>query len=281
METALRTLGPSEARLVLSLREQGRNVVRAAEVIEILGSEPTARKVIRNLLRKGWLSRLVGGRYMFLPPEYGPENLGENNVLALASAVADPSYVGWWTAASFHGFTTQRPMSVAVATLYQIPPRTLEGADVRFVKLTRRKFFGFTTYSLYGRDVAISTPAKTVVDCVDRPDLAGGPTELARIIYGSSAILDPRELSRAALQMESTALLQRLGFLADLIGWIWPDNVRRQIRSAIPKSARSTIGGRERQQSDIGYVADWGIFVNATKQELLADVPQLRRDPVL
>lgn len=122
METDLRTLGPNEARLVLSLTEQGRNVVRAAEVIEILGSEPTARKVIRNLLRKGWLSRLVGGRYMFLPPEYGPENLGENNVLALAAAVADPSYAGWWAAASFHGFTTQKPQSIAVATLRQTRP---------------------------------------------------------------------------------------------------------------------------------------------------------------
>jgi hypothetical protein len=41
----------------------------------------TAPPVIHNLLRKGWLSRLVGGpRYMFLPPEHGPENLGENNV---------------------------------------------------------------------------------------------------------------------------------------------------------------------------------------------------------
>ena len=59
METNLRTLGPNEAKAVLSFREQGRNVVRAADVIEILGNESTARKVIRNLLRKGWLTRLV------------------------------------------------------------------------------------------------------------------------------------------------------------------------------------------------------------------------------
>jgi hypothetical protein len=26
---------------------------------------------------------------------------------------------------------------------------------------------------------------------------------------------------------------------------------------------------------DIGYVADWGLFVNARKQDLLADVPRL------
>jgi len=143
METALRTLGPNEAKVVLSLREKNREVVRAADIIGILGSEPTARKVIRNLLRKGWLSRLIGGRYMFLPPEHGPENLGENNALALAAAVIEPSYVGWWAAASFHGLTTQKPMSIAVATLRQVLSRTLEGPEIRFVQVAERQFLGF------------------------------------------------------------------------------------------------------------------------------------------
>jgi hypothetical protein len=37
---------------------------------------------MRNLIKKGWLARLVGGRYMLLPPEYGPENRAENNPIA-------------------------------------------------------------------------------------------------------------------------------------------------------------------------------------------------------
>lgn len=274
MQNTLRTLGPKEATVVLSLTEQGRNVVRAGDVIDLLGSESSARKVIRNLLRKGWLSRLIGGRYMFLPPEHGPENLGENNVLALAAAVVDPSYVGWWAAASFHSLTTQKPMSIAVATLRQLPVRMIEGAEIRFIKLTKRKFFGSAVYKVYGRDVAISTPAKTVVDCVDHPELAGGPAELARIVCGASPTIDAEEIGRAALRMKSTALLQRLGFLTDLVGWRWPDNLRDEIRSAIPKSARSVLGRIDRQKGDIGYVADWGLFVNAARLDLLSDVPQ-------
>jgi predicted transcriptional regulator of viral defense system len=277
METNLRTLGPHEAKVVLSLREQSRDVVRTAEIIEILGSEPATRKVIRNLVRKGWLSRLVGGRYMFLPPEHGPENLGENNVLALASAVVDPSYVGWWAAASFHGLTTQKPVSVTVAVLRQVPPRTIEETDIRFVTVAERKFFGFEHYDVYGRQVAISTPAKTVIDCVDRPDLAGGPAEVTRIVYGAVAVVDPHDLAAAALRMKSTALLQRLGFLADLVDWKLPDDVRGQFRAAITKSARSTFGGNKRHEHDIGYVGDWGLFVNAARNDLLADVPRLRR----
>lgn len=276
METNLRTLGSSEAKIVLSFREQGREVVHAAEIIALLGSEQTGRKVIRNLIRKGWLSRLVGGRYMLLPPEHGPENIGENNILALASAAIEPSYIGWWSAAAFHGFTTQKPMSVTVAVLRQAGARQIEGSDVRFVKVVKRKFFGFESYNIYGRSVMISSPEKTVVDCIDRPDLAGGATELARIVHSAMNDIDPGAVADAALTMKSTSLLQRLGFLTAIVGQPLPEQTRQRIRQAIPKSTRSTFGHPERQQGDVGYAAAWGLFVNARREDLLAEVPRLR-----
>ncbi len=273
MKINLRTLGPAESKVVLSFREQGRAIVRTIDVVDLLGSEPSARKVIRNLVRKGWLSRIIGGRYMLLPPEYGPENLGENNVLALASAAIDPSYIGWWSAASFHGFTTQKPMTVFVAVLRQTATRTIEGSEVRFVKVAPRKFFGSRTYHVYGRDVSLSSPAKTVIDCTDRPELAGGPVELTRIV--ATADVDPGDLFAAATAMKSVSLLQRLGFLTDLVHKPLPEEIRKSIRQAIPKTARSTLGRPERREGDIGYVAAWGVFVNARREDLLAEVPRI------
>lgn len=275
MSTNLRTLGPKEAKVVLSLTEQGRELIRAADIIELAGSETSGRKVIRNLIRKGWLSRLVGGKYLLLPPDRGPENLGENNAFALASKVVDPSYVAWWSAASFHGFTTQKPMTVFVAVTKQVATRTIEGTEVRFVTVARRKFFGFQTYDVYGRSVSISTPEKTLIDCVDRPDLCGGITELTRIVYGASTDVDPTRLVEAALTMKSTALLQRLGFLIDLVEWPLSAAHRTQLRSAIPSSRRTTIGRSRRRHGDMGYVADWGILVNADRKTLLTDIPAL------
>ncbi|HVB82268.1 MAG TPA: type IV toxin-antitoxin system AbiEi family antitoxin [Candidatus Binataceae bacterium] len=278
METNLRTLGPKETKVILSFQEQGREVVHAADIIDLLGSEPTARKVIRNLLRKGWLTRLVGGRYMVLPPEHGPENLGENNPIALAAAAAEPSYIGWWSAAAFHGFTTQKPMTVTVAVLRQMPARTIEGTEVRFIKIAPRKFSGFKSYNVYGRNAAISDPEKTVVDCIDRPDLAGGPAELARIVYSAMGEIDHDKLVTAALAMKSTALLQRLGFLIELVGKPLPEELRLKLRSAIPKSRRSIFGRQKRKEGDIGYVAAWGVFVHARRSDLLSEVPRIKAE---
>jgi predicted transcriptional regulator of viral defense system len=276
METNLRTLGPAEARVVLSFREQGRDVVEASDIIGLLNSEQTGRKVIRNLLRKGWLTRLTGGRYMLLPPERGAEQIGENNPLAVASAIVEESYVGWWSAASFHGFTTQQPATVFVAVTRQTPSRTIEDTEIRFVTIPPRKFFGYKSYSVYGRNTRISDPEKTVIDCVDRPDLAGGPAELTRIVHAAMADIDPRKLVAAAMQMKSISLLQRLGFLADLVGRPLPEELRARLRSAIPKSARSKFGRSERASGDVGYVAEWGLFVHARRNDLLAEVPRIR-----
>ncbi|MGY3404827.1 putative transcriptional regulator of viral defense system [Bradyrhizobium sp. GM5.1] len=275
MFSNLRTLGPAESKVVLSLREEGRSVVLVSDILEILGSENSARKVIRNLLRKGWLSRIVGGKYMLLPPEYGPENLGENNILALAAAATKPSYIGWWSAASFHGFTTQKPMTVFVAALRQTPSRTIEGSDVRFIKVAARKFFGHKAYNVYDRSVFISTLSKTLVDCLDRPDLAGGPSELARIVHAGLNKTDSQELLSDALAMKSKALIQRLGFLAEFVGRPLPDTVNASLRLAIPKTYRSHFGREDRKDGDIGYVGKWGLYVNARKEDLLSEVPRI------
>jgi predicted transcriptional regulator of viral defense system len=250
--------------------------VRTADLIDILGNEQSARKVTRNLLRKGWLTRLVGGRYLFLPPEHGPENLGENNALALASAVVEPAYVGWWAAASYHNFTTQKPTTICVATRRQLSSRSIEGNEIRFVKVVERKFFGFKAYNLYGREATISLPAKTVADCVDHPDLAGGVAEVTRIVHGAMSIADVTKIVDAALRMKSTALIQRLGYLTDLVGWKWPESQRSRLHAAIPKSARTVFGRAKREEGDVGYVATWGLIVHARSSDLLADVPRVK-----
>jgi predicted transcriptional regulator of viral defense system len=277
MKTTLRSLGPAEARVVLSYREQGRDVVEAGDIISLLNSEQAGRKVIRNLLRKGWLIRLKGGRYMLLPPERGAESIGENNPLAVAASVNEESYVGWWSAAAFHGFTTQQPAVVFVAVTRQARPRTVEETEIRFVTLPLRKFFGFENYSVYGRATRISDPEKTLIDCVDRPDLAGGPAEVARIVHAGLAEIDQRKLVDAAMQMKSTSLLQRLGFFTDVVERPLGAELRSRVRAAIRKSARSSFGRRERKKGDVGYVADWGLFVRPRESDLLSEVPRGRK----
>lgn len=263
--------------MVLSFRKDGRQTVDASDVIALMGCESSARRVINTLLRKGWFMRLTPGHYLFIPPERGPENLGENNALAVASAVVSPTYVGWWAAAAYHGFTTQKPAAIATATKRSMPKRTIEGAEISFVQVAPRKFFGFQSYDVYGRPATISTPAKTVADCLDRPTLAGGPSEVARIAYGASSEIPADEVADVALQMKSTSLIQRLGFIMDLVAWTLTPTTRAKMRSMIGPSTRSVFGRPEARKGDIGYVPEWSLLVHASRSDLLTDVPPRQR----
>jgi len=86
------------------------------------------------------------------------------------------------------------------------------------------------------------------------------------------------KLFASALAMKSTALLQRLGFLSDLVGQPLPAALRLKVRDAIPPSRRSFFGREERKEGDVGYVAAWGVFVHARRGDLLSEVPRLKAE---
>ena len=48
---------------------------------------------VRSAKKAGWSVR-AGGNTSLIPPEHGPEALGESNVLALASLITEPYYIG-------------------------------------------------------------------------------------------------------------------------------------------------------------------------------------------
>jgi predicted transcriptional regulator of viral defense system len=147
---------------------------------------------------------------------------------------------------------------------------------VRYVRASKPKFFGSQLYPLYGRQVPISTPTKTLIDCLDRPALAGGVTEVVRIADRALTKVSGDEAVETAIRFGSKSLMQRLGAIGDLIGRPLPDPVRQRLRAAIPKSARSRFGRGHPLEGDIGYVAAWGLFIDARREEILAEVPRAK-----
>ena len=93
VDFSTRSLSPQESRVILALAEQGRREVTRAEIVQLLGVSPKAADhVIESLRHKGWLERAAWGRYLLVPPEQGPDAMGDSNLIALASRVADPYY---------------------------------------------------------------------------------------------------------------------------------------------------------------------------------------------
>jgi predicted transcriptional regulator of viral defense system len=144
MELVTRSLSPQESRVVLALTERGQRETTREEIVGLLGGSPkVADDVIESLRRKGWLERATWGEYLVLPPEQGPHALGNNKLLALASRIADPYYIGFGTAAAHYGLTTQHRKVIFVVTPVRLRAREVGESRVRIVNLSAKKFFGF------------------------------------------------------------------------------------------------------------------------------------------
>ena len=146
-----------ESRVVLSMAEKGRKEIGRKEIIDMLDVSPQAADhVIRSLRRKGWLERASWGRYLLIPPEMGPDALGESNLLALASQIAEPYYFGYATAAAHYGFTTQHRQVIRLVTPVRTRNRRVLDTEVHIVNPVPRKFFGFGEIDVLGHTVMMS-----------------------------------------------------------------------------------------------------------------------------
>jgi len=256
---------------VLALAEKKRREVARAEVIKLLGgSTKAADNVIESLRRKGWLERASWGEYLLIPPEEGPDALRETNLLALASRIADPYYIGYASAATHYGLTTQHRRVIYVVTTVRVRERVVGEGRVRVVNPKAAKFFGFAPVDVFGYKVMMSDREKTVIDCIDRPMLAGGVGEAACILAAANRRFDWPKAAEYLVRMDSTALVRRFGWVMDHVKSEMPANIREQLLELARRGPRTWMGPnpKKRVEGAIGYDKRWRLFVNVRRVEL-------------
>lgn len=270
----LRSLSPYESKIVLSLVEAGRREIDRTTVIDILRIAPrSADQVIRSLRDKGWLERAGRGQYLLIPPNQGPEVTSESNILALASRLVQPYYFAYATAATHHGLTTQTRNKVWIATTVRgIRDRRIHHSDICFVRLSPRRFFGYSEVKVFGYSVQMSDREKTVIDCVDRIDLAGDASEVRHIIATAARRIDWEKLVTYLERTKSVSVVQRFGFLADTIDAQIPLESRVRLKRLLRPSSRSVLGPQSKPKNAVGYNSEWKLLVHLSPRQLGGDV---------
>lgn len=254
---------------MLALAEQGRREISRSEIVQLLGVSPKAADhVINSLRRKCWLERASWGKYLLIPPDQGPDALGESNLLALASRVIEPYYIGYSTAAAHYGLTTQHRNVIWLVTPVHLRDRRVADAKVKIVNPVPHKFFGFGPVDVLGYKVNISDREKTAIDCIDRPELAGGEGEAAYILATASRRFDWGKVADYLERIRSTSLVRRFGWLADHAGAYIPGGERERLLRLAGQGRKAFLGPRGEVKGAIGYDSTWRLFVNLTREEL-------------
>lgn len=269
----VRSLSPLESEVVLALEWQEKPVISRAEIADLFGgSTDRADRVIRSLRRKNWLQRISGGRYLLIPAERGPSGIPDSNMLAVGQHLVEPYYYGYATAAAHYRFTAQSRSVAWIVTTKQVPERSIRNTTFRFVCVTPRKFFGFQPTVVYEQKMQMSDREKTVIDCVDQPDFAGGIGELTRIIASAAPKLDWGKFCDYAVKFGSVAVVQRFGSLADRAKVEMPKESRRTLHLLLKRNSRSFLASPKVWGTDGRYDREWQVIVNLPDREILSEI---------
>jgi predicted transcriptional regulator of viral defense system len=267
-----KTLGSASGDVLLRLSEQGKTIFSVSDAQRIYRK---SRKVTANLLgklvEKGWLVRLMRGKYLIVPLEAGLEAIPMADRYVIAREVLDPLpyYISHHSAMEMHQMTTQPVSTVYVTVRNRRTSRAIAGVPYRFVTASRESFWGWESVWATAQDqVRVSDLEKTLLDCAARPDLCGGIGELAKGLWLRRDGLDEERLVKYAERLGHKAAARRVGFLLHTY------QLGSEETTAALRSLTTTgFDPLDPTLADEGqYDAEWRLRVNVDPEELRASV---------
>jgi len=210
-------LSTRESRLLARLAGAGHQIISVDDIETTLEVPPnTAREIASRLTEKGWLDRLFPGTYLIIPLTAGEEAVYTTHEYLIAAHVAEPMYIGYYSALSHHGLTEQVPRTVYVVTPTRAQSREIHGVPYRVTTVTERKFFGVEPTSIEGTTVQVSNLEKTLVDCADHPEFCGGLRKLATAMRTADERgCDWDTVGEYLERLDNGAATKRIVYLAD------------------------------------------------------------------
>jgi len=211
------SLSRNEARTLSDLSFKSKEIFSIEDVLEYTESP---KDFIYNLSRKNWILRIKKGVYMMAPLEAGELGARSHTVhgFVVASYLVKPYYISHWSALNYYRFTEQTPPAVYVTSTKPRNRKMILDTKFIFVTVPQRKMFGTAEIKVENHAITISTPEKTMVDCLDHPEHCGGISEVSKAIYYEHDSLDlPRIIGMAEIMGNGT-IVKRLGYLLDVLG---------------------------------------------------------------
>ena len=179
------------------------------------------RELLSDMTKRGLLMRLKEGIYHIIPYEADAETFMPDWHLIAEYLVNDAKhYIGYYSALQIHNLITQPSMKEQIVVSRQIRPSEIKikKAPFQFIYHNEKHFFGAKRIWIDNFNKAMcSDLEKTIIDCLFKPDYAGGIVEIARTIYISKEKIKYDTLLEYAKKFDSQAVIKRLGFLLEIL----------------------------------------------------------------
>ena len=196
----------------------------------------------------------------------GAESIYTEHESAIASELVQPYYIAYWSAMNYHGMTEQVPFTIFIASTKRRKNKTIHDIQYEFITLSKRKFFGFETVNITGKNVFISDKEKTIADCLDHPEYCGGITEAAKALWNARKEIDFKKLINYVMRMNNRAILKRLGYLIHKSEINISEDIDKELKCNISKGYAVLDTMKIKKGK---YSSGWKLLINISEKELM------------
>ena len=222
------SLSNTEASFLTTLAASGKQIFTTKDGYDVLGKGKPTRDALARLVRKGWLEPIEKGKYLIVPFEAGPDRVWTEDAHVIAGHLVSPAMVSHWSALNYWNLTEQAPRVTYVQTTARKENRRPRVFGMQFwiVRVKARKFFGGYAYRAGEVQVTVTDREKTIVDCLDRPDLSGGVDQVGKALLVADGDVDWDRTTMYLRQFGSGSVVKRLGFLVEALELTHPPEPR-------------------------------------------------------
>ncbi len=214
--------------------------------------------IVASLEDRRFIKSVERGKYLLLGFE--PERVFSNPFF-IASRIVYPSYVSFWSALNFYGFTEQVPITVFLAS-----PKKKKGIEFnnfrfKYVLINPKKFFGYRKERVGDLDFLIAEEEKAIIDSLYLPENAGGMVGVIKAIYNAKEKVDPDKLFAYTSAMKNKSLCSRLGYLLE--------KFEKEAGMLLECSSDEYVKLDPAREKSSVWDKKWHVNVNLSEEEML------------
>ena len=190
-------LSKGENEVYEKLRKLNLEVFRINDLKLILNiSSIKAYNIIKALKKKRAIKKEMGSLILKNTDEF-----------VMGTLLNHPSYISFWSALNYYGWSDQTPNKILMATTKYAK----ETSQFKYVTLKNKRFFGYTSIG----NIMIAEKEKAIIDSLLFPKYVGGIKEVSSCLKFAIEELNKEKLIDYALKTNSKAAIRRLGFLLE------------------------------------------------------------------
>lgn len=201
---------------------RGRRFVTPSDVADALGIDrDSAAKRLARWASDGWLRRARRGLYIPVPVDADNPAAWSEDALIVAEAVWSPCYFTGWTAANHWALTDQVFRTTVLKTEKRVRISSTRVLDHDYlITHVNPSAMTWGLKTLWKSEVRlrVADPARTVIDILDAPRLAGGIRHGTDILRTYLNEYSTEPLSEYADRLANRTVFKRLGYLAETLG---------------------------------------------------------------